>query len=329
MAIAKVEPLTTARALRGPFDYLLPERLGEVDVGSVLLVPFGRRRVLGVVVEVAESSELAPERLAEPDLRPGGRRHARAGSARPLDGARVLLDPRPGAGARASARRRKGWAQGRARASSSWRRPPRRAARRWRTAPGSAAASAMRSPSWPPGTTRRLERSLAELQAATGAGRQTLNRLEARGLVALRTRERRRRPSVVAVGARSPRPRLSRRPAGGRGEDRRCDRRGAGARAAAARRHRLGQDRGLPRGRRGGALQEPRGDRAGARDRADAADRGPIRGAVLRPRGPAALAAHSGRAPRRVAAPRIRRGADLRRAALGGIRAGRATWGWW
>ena len=48
--IAKVEPLTSARALRGPFDYVLPEGLG---VGSVLEVPFARRRVLGVVVEVA------------------------------------------------------------------------------------------------------------------------------------------------------------------------------------------------------------------------------------------------------------------------------------
>src|SRR4051794_41603146 len=66
MAIAKVEPLLTARALRGPFDYRLPERLADVGVGSVLLVPFGRRRVVGVVVEVAESSELPPERLAEP-----------------------------------------------------------------------------------------------------------------------------------------------------------------------------------------------------------------------------------------------------------------------
>src|SRR3954454_17791302 len=66
MAIAKVEPLLTARALRGPFDYRLPERLADVGVGSVLLVPFGRRRVLGVVVEVAERSELPPERLVEP-----------------------------------------------------------------------------------------------------------------------------------------------------------------------------------------------------------------------------------------------------------------------
>ncbi len=66
MAIAKVEPLTTARALRGPFDYRLPERLGDVDVGTVLLVPFGHRRVIGVVVELAERSALPPERLAEP-----------------------------------------------------------------------------------------------------------------------------------------------------------------------------------------------------------------------------------------------------------------------
>src|SRR5688572_15575957 len=64
--IAKVEPLTTARALRGPFDYLLPDRLGEVGVGSVLLVPFGRQRILGVVVGLAAESEVAPERLAEP-----------------------------------------------------------------------------------------------------------------------------------------------------------------------------------------------------------------------------------------------------------------------
>src|SRR5256885_5885176 len=66
MPIARVEPLTPARALRGPFDYRLPERLADVGVGSVLLVPFGSRRVIGVVVEVADSSELAPQRLVEP-----------------------------------------------------------------------------------------------------------------------------------------------------------------------------------------------------------------------------------------------------------------------
>jgi len=64
--IAKVEPLTTARSLRGPFDYLLGAAHDDVGVGSMLVVPFGPRRILGVVVEVAESSELPPERLAEP-----------------------------------------------------------------------------------------------------------------------------------------------------------------------------------------------------------------------------------------------------------------------
>ena len=55
-AIAKVEPLTTARTLRGPFDYLLPAALADVGVGSLLVVPFGRRRVLGVVVDLATES---------------------------------------------------------------------------------------------------------------------------------------------------------------------------------------------------------------------------------------------------------------------------------
>jgi primosomal protein N' (replication factor Y) len=64
--IARVEPLTTARALRGPFDYRLPEEMADVEVGRVLRVPFGRQRILGVVVELAERSELPPERLAEP-----------------------------------------------------------------------------------------------------------------------------------------------------------------------------------------------------------------------------------------------------------------------
>src|SRR4051794_5302623 len=40
--------------------------MSDLGVGSVVRVPFGRRRVLGVVVELAEASELPPERLAEP-----------------------------------------------------------------------------------------------------------------------------------------------------------------------------------------------------------------------------------------------------------------------
>ncbi len=66
-AIAQVEPLTSARALRGPFDYRLPEELrADVAVGSMLVVPFGRREVLGVVVGLREHSEIAEEKLLEP-----------------------------------------------------------------------------------------------------------------------------------------------------------------------------------------------------------------------------------------------------------------------
>ncbi len=66
-SIALVEPMTTARALRGPFDYRLPEELiGGVDVGSMLVVPFGRREVLGVVVGLADSSDVADEKLLAP-----------------------------------------------------------------------------------------------------------------------------------------------------------------------------------------------------------------------------------------------------------------------
>jgi primosomal protein N' (replication factor Y) len=65
-SIARVEPLTTARALRGPFDYRIPREMDGVEVGTMLVVPFGRRRMLGVVVEVASKSELPPERLVEP-----------------------------------------------------------------------------------------------------------------------------------------------------------------------------------------------------------------------------------------------------------------------
>jgi primosomal protein N' (replication factor Y) (superfamily II helicase) len=64
--IARVEPLTRTRAVRGPFDYRLAPGQ-DVEVGSLLRVPFGARTALGVVVELAERSELDPERLVEPE----------------------------------------------------------------------------------------------------------------------------------------------------------------------------------------------------------------------------------------------------------------------
>jgi primosomal protein N' (replication factor Y) (superfamily II helicase) len=66
-AIAQVEPMTTARALRGPFDYRLSEELSEtVAVGSMLVVPFGRREILGVVTALCEHSDVSEEKLLAP-----------------------------------------------------------------------------------------------------------------------------------------------------------------------------------------------------------------------------------------------------------------------
>ncbi|CAB4339374.1 unannotated protein [freshwater metagenome] len=58
--VAQVEPITTARVLRGPFDYACPE---GVEVGSVLVVPFGGRDLLAVVTALKDSSE---HELSEP-----------------------------------------------------------------------------------------------------------------------------------------------------------------------------------------------------------------------------------------------------------------------
>ncbi|HEX2232203.1 MAG TPA: primosomal protein N', partial [Thermoleophilaceae bacterium] len=106
--IAKVEPLTPARSLRGPFDYRLEEGLGDVGVGSMLVVPFGRRRLLGVVVGVADESELPPERLSEPlaaleaDVPPGlvelGLWTANEYCSTPARGLALVLPPGTGTG---------------------------------------------------------------------------------------------------------------------------------------------------------------------------------------------------------------------------------------
>lgn len=108
MSIARVEPLTTARALRGPFDYLIPERLPGIVVGTVLEVPFGPRRITGVVVDLAASSEVPPEKLAEPirilgsgttpELVELGRWIAREYCSTPARGIGLMLPPGTGTG---------------------------------------------------------------------------------------------------------------------------------------------------------------------------------------------------------------------------------------
>jgi primosomal protein N' (replication factor Y) len=65
--IARVEPLTRTRAVRGPFDYRLRDDQAGVEVGSLLRIPFAGSRMLGLVVALADRSELPGDRLAEPD----------------------------------------------------------------------------------------------------------------------------------------------------------------------------------------------------------------------------------------------------------------------
>src|SRR5690349_12885522 len=66
-SIARVEPLTRTRAVKGPFDYRIGAGQEQITVGSLLRIPFGRQRSLGVVVDLADRSELPADRLAEPE----------------------------------------------------------------------------------------------------------------------------------------------------------------------------------------------------------------------------------------------------------------------
>jgi primosomal protein N' (replication factor Y) (superfamily II helicase) len=206
--IAKVEPLLTTRALRGPFDYALPERLAGIGVGSVLVVPFGRQRLVGVVVEVAERSDLPPERLAEPlkaleagatpELVGLGLWVAREYCSTPARGLELVLPPGVGRAGRGAAARTELLAR---------LTPAGRAALEDGTRLGSVqrAAIAALADADPVG---RGELTAGELRSA-GADPAALRRLEARGLVELRERQRARRPAIVDVGARSSRPPLN------------------------------------------------------------------------------------------------------------------------
>src|SRR3954447_17395037 len=61
--IARVEPMTTTRRLNGPFDYRVAD---DVDVGSILEIPFGHQTLEGVVVELSERSDVPDEKLVAP-----------------------------------------------------------------------------------------------------------------------------------------------------------------------------------------------------------------------------------------------------------------------
>jgi primosomal protein N' (replication factor Y) len=188
--IAKVEPLTQARALRGPFDYKVPDRM-EAGVGSVLVVPFGRRRVLGVVVETAERSDVPAEKLVEPiealeggvppELVRLGLWTAEEYVSTPARGLSLVLPPGTGTGARRRARTR-------------------HALRAELTAAGRDALDCDARL----GAKQReaLERLAPGPLPAAPLGHGTLRRLEARGLVAIEDARVERRPEINAVGAR-------------------------------------------------------------------------------------------------------------------------------
>jgi primosomal protein N' (replication factor Y) (superfamily II helicase) len=186
--IARVEPLVLTRAVRGPFDYKLRPDQSAVEVGSVLRVPFGGRTALGVVLGLATESELAPERLAEPDavLAPGVHPDAVELAAwmaeqycsTPARALALVLPP--GAGRRAR---------------------PRQVLIAELTGAGRAALH--------DGTTltERQRAALASLDRdgpspAAPLGTPTLRRLEARGLAVLRSGTRPRRLAAVTVGRR-------------------------------------------------------------------------------------------------------------------------------
>jgi primosomal protein N' (replication factor Y) len=190
-SIAQVEPLTSARALRGPFDYALPEEMrGRVSVGSMLVVPFGRRELLGVVVGLSEGSSIARERLLAPrrtveaqvpaDLVELAGWIALEYCSTPARALSLVLPPGAGAGVHSLARLVAEL-----------------------TAAGRAAPTGgVRLTAVQRAVLERLAPAGATPASATGAAHGTLRRLEARGLVRLSRQALARAPEHVAVGAR-------------------------------------------------------------------------------------------------------------------------------
>ena len=326
MAIAKVEPLLTTRSVSGPFDYRLPEAMGDVGVGSVLVVPFGRRKVVGVVVGLAERSDLPDGRLAEPlealeagvppELVELGRWVGEEYCSTTGRGLGLVLPP--GVGTGAEARRVRPLVELEVEAT-----PEGIEAVEGGERLGLRQKAVLRALLAGPQLARRLT-------ATAGSDRATLRRLEARGLVRTREVERRRRHSSPGVGAVHEGIELtSDQQAALRAVVASLPEQGSapgGASYPAPRGDRLRQDRGLPRGGSGDARARERGDRPGSRDRPDPADHGPLPPALRRLRRSAPFQDAGRRQLRRMAAPAGGRGSHLRRPALGGLRADRRSW---
>jgi primosomal protein N' (replication factor Y) (superfamily II helicase) len=189
--IAKVEPLTLARAVRGPFDYRLRADQSPVEVGTLLRVPFGRQSTLGVVVGLAESSELTPERLVEPeailgdgmpsDLVALARWMASEYCSTPARALTLMLAPGATRGTRSK-----------------------EVLVAELTAVGQAALNGAERLT--PGQRAALEALTAGPAVAAEVGTTRLRGLERRGLVTIARRAQRRRPQMPAVGAHSATP---------------------------------------------------------------------------------------------------------------------------
>ena len=170
-AVAQVEPITTARVLRGPFDYERPE---GVEVGSVMVVPFGRQELLAVVTGLAEGSEhdvLAPREVLDAslpsDLVELGPWIAAEYGSTPARAFSLMLPPR-------GAREKK-----------------------------VLYAESAREPDEGERLTDRQRALLARLPRTAGGDLAALRRLEARGLVRIEARGQRREPARREVGASS------------------------------------------------------------------------------------------------------------------------------
>ncbi len=171
--VVQVEPLTTARVLRGPFDYVRPEGVG---VGSLLEVPFGPQTLRAVVTGFVDSSphqlavprRVLPEAIP-PDLVDLALWMAREYCSTPARALSLMLPP---AGVRAKAQL---WAE---------------------------PTDAGRSPGEEVRLTDNQRALLASLPRFAGPDLGSLRRLEKRGLVEVAPRDRRRAPEHVSVGAR-------------------------------------------------------------------------------------------------------------------------------
>ena len=59
MAVARVIVDIATRAIDAPFDYLIPDHIAGVEVGSCVLVDFSGRPAVGYVIERTDTSEVA------------------------------------------------------------------------------------------------------------------------------------------------------------------------------------------------------------------------------------------------------------------------------